>query len=341
MKTEFPCPRYVALALLLLVLGALVLSSGCASFFGGRAKHQRSSSVAAFLYPHRSQPLAEQGIPVLSLPLRIGVAFVPSTVAARGSYYSSPVNDLSEAQKQQLMQRVSAEFKALPFVQSIELVPSMYLRPGGGFENVDQLRSMLGIDVVALLAYDQIQFTDEDFLSLAYWTIVGAYLVQGNRNDTQTLMEAAIYDIPSRHLLFRAPGASQVKARSTPIGIERQLRADSASGFEQATAELIANLKTQLADFRERAKNAPDEVQIVRRPGYTGGGGIETGLAVALGLLALTRLSGKSLTGRARSLAPGWPERARESVLDEAAEFIHASQPGDRLPARGTRTETD
>jgi rhombotail lipoprotein len=62
---------------------------------------------------------------VLRLPLRVGIAFVPG------------VSDISEQQKTLLLTRVAAEFKGLDYIQSIEIVPSTYLRTGGGFENLN------------------------------------------------------------------------------------------------------------------------------------------------------------------------------------------------------------
>jgi rhombotail lipoprotein len=50
--------------------------------------------------------------------------------------------------------RVAAEFKGLDYIQSIEIVPSTYLRTSGGFDNLNQVRSLLGVDVIGLVAYD-------------------------------------------------------------------------------------------------------------------------------------------------------------------------------------------
>jgi rhombotail lipoprotein len=147
----------------------------------------------------------------------------------------------------------------------------------------------MNLDVVALVAYDQVQFTNENVLSLAYWTIVGAYIFHGNKNDTQTLVEAAVYDIPSRHLLFHAPGASQVQAGTAAMYVEQNLRADSAKGLDLAMADLTKNLKTELEAFRERIKHSPGEVQIEHKTGYSGGGEFGGGFVLALTLLFLGR----------------------------------------------------
>jgi rhombotail lipoprotein len=265
-----------------------IAGAGC--FFHPR-KTQRSSSVVAFLYPRQANPVPPTSIPVLRVPLRVGIAFVPTgTVNSQGTYLGASGSDLSELQKSALLQRVAAEFKGRDYIESIEIVPSMYLRPGGGFDNLDQVSRMLNFDVVALVAYDQVQFTDQNFLSLAYWTIVGAYVFRGDKNDTQTLMEAAVYDVPSRHLLFRAAGTDEKRASSAAVYVSEKLREDSAASFQGATDQLIANLKVQLEDFRTRVRQAPDTVaRIERKPGYTGGGSFGAGFAVALALLAGVR----------------------------------------------------
>ena len=263
-------------ALFVALLVSSLLLGGCFSTRGPR-QTERSSSVVSYLYPDQANPLPPTSIPVLRLPLRVGIAFVPGK------------SDISEQQKTVLLERVAAEFKGRDYIQSIELVPSTYLRAGGGFANLNQVRALLGVDVIALVAYDQVQFTSNNLLSLSYWTIVGAYIFSGNKNDTQTLMEAAVYDIPSRHLLFRAPGASRVEAGVAAAYVQQRLRADSTAGFNAATTELIANLKLQLESFRERVKNAPGEVRIEHRPGYTGGGSLGAGFASILGLLLLAR----------------------------------------------------
>ena len=283
----FTRPRLFRPAVWLLLGLAALLAGGCFSTRGPR-KTERSSSVVAYLYPDQANPLPPTSIPVLRLPLRVGIAFVPTGSAKSAGYYVAD-NGVSEQQKSLLLERVAAEFRGRDYIQSIEIVPSTYLRAGGGFDNLNQVRSLLGVDVIALVAYDQVQFTNTNFLSLSYWTIVGAYIFQGNKNDTQTMMEAAVYDIPSRHLLFRAPGASRVEAGAAAVYVQQRLRADSAAGFDTATTELIANLKLQLEAFRERAKNSPGEVKFEHKIGYKGGGTFGALSASALGLLLLAR----------------------------------------------------
>lgn len=256
--------------------------TGCVGMWGQR-RHHEASSVVQFLYPDMDLPFIQPQIPTLRLPLRVGVAFVPTGLPGGRGFKHIQAN-FTEQQKTELMRKVAGQFKALPFVQSIEIIPATYLRPGGGFTNLDQLRAMLGIDVIALIAYDQAQNSSDTEASLAYWTIVGAYIVEGQRNSTHTLMEAVVYDIPSRSLLFRAPGTSTIKNHATLIRNDYELKKASAGGIEEAAAQLTANLSQELELFKVRAKEEPAAIKIEHKPGYTGAGRLDGWFA---GLLAL------------------------------------------------------
>jgi rhombotail lipoprotein len=240
-----------------------------------------NSSVVDFLYPNQRDVVETAQIPVLTLPLRVGVAFTPGS-----QRQNSP---LTENDKTKLMQEVSADFRKYDFVEDIEIIPSAYLRPQGSFSNLDQIRKMFNIDVIALLSFDQTRFTDSGKASFAYWTLVGAYLVPGEKNDTHTMIDAAVYDIRSHKMLFRAPGLSMVKSRATPFELSEQVREDAALGFQQASAELAVNLEEQLALFRERIKEAPEEIQIAHSGDYRGGGSLDFSILLLM-LLLVQRL---------------------------------------------------
>lgn len=275
MKTKIWCGSILAV---LALLGA-----GCDTV---GARHQQTSSLFSYLYADQTGHTDEPSVPVLSLPLRVGVAFVPMKSKDRGSSWSRETLIFSEQQKLELARRVAGEFVHHEFIKSVDLIPSAYLAEGGSFRNLDQLRQIYGIDVVVLLSYDQVQFTDQGALTLSYWTIVGAYVVQGEKNDTQTMIDAAVYDIASRKLLFRSPGLSEIKGSATPVNLSEQLRRDSAAGFEVAATNLVANLTVQLEEFKGRVKNAPTEYRIEFKPGYTGAGNFGGAEIVFIGMLA-------------------------------------------------------
>jgi rhombotail lipoprotein len=277
MKRRFPTRSLSVFFIALCITFSL---SGCATT---REKHN-AASVVDFLFPDTKEPVVTPGIPVLKLPLRVGIAFVPSS----GRAYSQ-VSGLTEKRKTDLMQQVAGHFKKYPFVKEIEVIPSAYLRTKGSFANLDQIRTIYGVDVIALISYDQVQFTDQDFLSLTYWTIVGAYIVPGEKNSTHTLLDTVVYDVASRKMLFRAPGTHHVKGRTTLANLTEQLRLDSETGFSEAAKDMTANLDIQLAVLKDKIKERPEEYKVVRTPEYvgrTGGGSIDEimlALLIALG----------------------------------------------------------
>jgi rhombotail lipoprotein len=271
---------------------SMLFITGCSSQQVGA-----KSSVVDYLYPKEAAKIVEPSIPLLKLPIKLGVAFVPEQSArSHGSNFWAGNSDLSsgltETKKMQILSNVSAYFKKYPFIGEIQEIPSTYLTPGGSFANLDQIKTMYGVDVIALVSYDQVQFTDASFLSVSYWTIVGAYLVSGEKNDTNTLMDTVVYDIASRKMLFRAPGISMVKGRSTPVNLSEELRADSIKGFDQAAKSMIDNLDVQLAAFREKAKQNPEQIKVVKTEGYSGGGGAFdlTSLWILMGVVGISFL---------------------------------------------------
>ena len=248
-------------ALLLLLMGAL---AGCAGMVGEH-KRQQNASVVDYLYPKDNK--AEAMVPAttanLRLPLRIGIAFVP------GAYGGA--TDLPEAERQKLLERVKAAFTDQKFIAAIEVIPSAYLRPRGGFDNLEQAARMFNLDVVTLLSYDQVQFNDTNRLSVLYWTIVGAYLINGDEYDTHTMLDASVFDVRSRKLLMRAPGVSQVKGSAAMATFSEKAREARVQGYGQAIDHLIPNLREELGKFRERVKT-DTSVRVTQSPGYTGGG---------------------------------------------------------------------
>lgn len=271
------------------VLVGLVFVVSCSS-----QQATYKSSVVDYLYPKEAAKIVEPSIPVLKLPIKLGIAFVPAQSSRKQGYNMwsgnrTSANGLTEIKKMQILGQVSGYFKKYPFIGEIQEIPSSYLTPGGSFANLDQIKTMYGVDVMALVSYDQVQFTDAGFLSVSYWTIVGAYLVSGEKNDTNTLMDTVVYDIASRKMLFRAPGTSIVKGRSTPVNLSEELREDGIKSFDQAAKNMIENLDVQLAAFREKAKQNPEQIKVVKTEGYSGGGGAFdlTSLWILLGVVGV------------------------------------------------------
>lgn len=244
-----------------LLLATLILS-GCATWFDRGGQIHRGS-VVDYLYPKGEQPALTPTVPELRLPLRVGIAFVPG---------NNTLGELPETERELLLKRVRDAFANRPYIAAIEVIPSTYLRPRGGFDNLQQAARMFNVDVVALLSYDQVQFSDSNRLSIFYWTIVGGYFINGSQYDVNTLVDAAVFDMTTRSLLFRAPGTSQIKGSSPLVKFAEASREARGEGYRQAVDDLIPRLNTQLEAFRVRVKEEK-VARIVEKPGYNRGSG--------------------------------------------------------------------
>lgn len=283
MKFPFNGLRLARNGLLLMV--AITLA-GCASWMSPR-KYANSSSVVQFLYGNTAEPPAlTPGTATLRPPVKVGIAFVPGRIGP---------GEMSESDRQAVLGKLRDAFKSHDFVGEIEVIPSAYLRPNGGFANIDQVARMFNLDVVALMSYDQVQFNDASSLSLLYWTIIGAYVVEGDRYDIHTLLDLSVFDVRSRKLLMRAPGVSQVKGAGTAVSFSQNSREGRIAGFNQAVDVLIPNLQKELDKFPERLK-ADASMKVEPQAGYRGKGAFEWGWLLALGSLAALGI----FAGRAR-----------------------------------------
>ncbi|MEY2632608.1 MAG: rhombotarget lipoprotein, partial [Pseudomonadota bacterium] len=258
---------------------------GCASWVSP-VSNKQVGSVVNYLYPNATTaPELQPGITTLRPPVRVGLAFVPGETG---------VASLSENDKQQLLEKVKAAFSQHAYIGAIEIIPGNYLQAKGGFANLEQVARMFNVEVVALLSYDQVQFNDNNALALLYWTLVGAYVINGDQYDIHTLVDASIFDVRSRKLLFRAPGSSRIKGSASMAGFNEKSRLARSAGFSQAVDQLIPQLQRQLDLFRERLKAEADKpgtpgasgIKVDNKPGYSGSGALD-GLELALlGLLA-------------------------------------------------------
>ena len=262
----------------LLIMVVLQITA-CSTGFGSDGRRGVSSSLVDYLYPEgQVPPQYEETVPHLRLPLTVGLAFVPSQ--------KNSGLGLSEAKKMQLLEQVKQNFAGLDYVRDINIIPETYMRSSKGFEGVGQIARLYGLDVVALVSYDQVAVSSETKSSLLYWTIVGAYLIKGNQNEVTTFVDTAVFDVNSRKMLLRAPGVSETKRSSTLVEVDQVNRATRSAGFELAMADMTNNLAVELERFKQRIKE-DKSVQLSRRSGYGGGGALQWPLILVLTALAL------------------------------------------------------
>jgi rhombotail lipoprotein len=248
----------------------LLLLTGC-SFYGPQRRHYRSSLVD-YLFPDGmpSHPRATR----LQLPLRVGIAFVPCEPQT-----------LDPQAEQQLLGIVRKAFVGRDWVGQIHLIPSSYLQPRGGYDNLEQVARLMDVDVVALVSVDQIQYSDPTMLSILYLSIAGEFLLPGDRNDTRTLIDVAAVDVDSRSFLLRAPGTSRISGMSTPVEAQRRLRGKSAEGLRLAMLDLTKNLDAEVGAFKASvASGERTDVDIITREGKSirGGGAFDAATVIML-----------------------------------------------------------
>ncbi len=279
-------PRFVSAVLLIISL------SGCAGMVSLDSRSSNTSSLMDYLFPHAAEPAAlQQSLPRVELPAAVGIAFVPSR--------NMPLA-LSAAEQARLLDGVREAFIAQAFVDRIEIIPQAHLRPGGGFADLELVAALHGVDIVALVSFDQLRQTSETARSMLYWTVIGAYTVSASRNEMITFVDTSVIHVPSRNLLLRAAGQDRRAHRSTLVNVGRVQSELSLEGFEAATVNMTDQLDRAVQDFDRRVRREARAQLIDRRSGENwhdspgGAGAFGLGSLVILGLL----LSWPLLRGR-------------------------------------------
>ena len=238
-----------------------------------------SSSLVEFLYPDGRIPPAENQIPELRVPLRVGLAFLPTHNGAGPT----------AAQRNELLERIRQRFADRKFVTEIVTIPDYYLSNCRGFEGLQGVQRLHSIDVMALVSYDQVEHRDENEWSLGYLTIVGAYVLKGSHHDVATLVDLAVVDPVTQSLILRAGGTDSRKRNSTLVDQQREARESSAASFATATTQMIDNFDVALTKFEADVRAGKANIRVAKREGggRAGGGGSFGPLALGVLLILL------------------------------------------------------
>jgi len=247
----------------IIAIGIVFLASCSSLVSQNTGKNTKSSSLMDFLYPDESSRSEHKPeVPTLKLPVKVGLAFVPSKNWQRDGIHSKD--------QIELLEKVKKSFLKYDYIDRIEVIPSTYLKGGDGFSTLEQVARLYDVDVMALVSYDQVTQSLENNAALLYWTIVGMYVIPGNENSIQTFVDTAVFDIKSKKMLFRAPGINKLTKRTTAVGIDDTLSEKSVVGFGLAVADMTVNLDAELARFKVRVKEEK-VAKIEHRKGYSGG----------------------------------------------------------------------
>lgn len=271
---------------LLVMLIAVLPLSGCSALSrmlctpSCQSNEHTSSSLVEFLYPNGATPPREDAMPELHVPLRVGLAFLPMQNGAENS-------GLDAARREELLDRIRRRFSDRSFVANIVIIPEYYLANRSGFTGLEGVQRLYGVDVMALVSYDQQTHLDNNEWSLSYLTIVGAYVVKGNRHDISTLIDLAVVDPATKSLVLRAGGTDTRHGNTTLLEQRRESREASGEGFTAATGQMIENFDAALTKFQEEVRAGQAPVRIVKRGGNyqtasTGGGGALDWVSLAL-----------------------------------------------------------
>lgn len=241
-------------------LGVTLLMAGCASMNEGNKLTQRAS-IVDYLYPGKepTDPAAGPLTAQLRLPFQLGVAVVPIFATTKAG--------TSEAERMELLDKLRATLMTFPAIGRVEAIPSTYLSQGGGFPELERIRQLLGVDQVLMLSYDQVQFAEAGSLSMLYWTGVGAYVVDGDKFDIHTVIDATLFDIPSHRLLLRATGQSKVKGAASMVNFEERARGARWEGQQAAIQDLLPRLEASLQSFGQSLPGRQD-VRVTPPAGY-------------------------------------------------------------------------
>jgi rhombotail lipoprotein len=274
--------------------------AGCTSFNDMlcaphcRSETRNSSSLVNFLYPDGKLPPREDAVPELHLPLHVGLAFLPSQ--SPGNYAN-----LDDPHKEQILDRIRKRFADRKFVADIVVIPDYYLKSSSGFDGLQGVQRLYGVDVMALVSYDQVTHRDDNNWSLTYLTIVGAFVIPATNHDVVTMMDLAVVDPATRSLVLRAGGTDGSHEHSTMVEAQHDARVAGARSFDAASAQMISNFDAALNSFETSVHEGRANVRVVNRNGTpTGGsggiGGIGLTNALFLALLAAAgRFKGRAL----------------------------------------------
>ena len=263
------------------MIGIIFLTS-CSAWNSLSEKEDReTSSLVKYLYSDGDYQEHKPEVPTLKLPVRVGIAFIPSTDSWDGGVHTKD--------EIELLDEVKNSFVKYNFIDRIEIIPSAYLANGQGFTTLEQIARLYDVDVMALVSYDQVKRSTLNSTSLLYWTIVGAYIIPGNTNVTQTFVDTSVFDVTTHKLLFRAPGIDKINSYASAVGATNDARVKSVKSFHNAVVNMTGNLDLELSRFKTRVKEEK-VAKVTIRKGYSGAGSLGP-IVLLLMLMLVVKLS--------------------------------------------------
>jgi rhombotail lipoprotein len=124
---------------------------------------------------------------------------------------------------------VRKTFEGRDWVQQIVDIPSTYLTPHGGFDNLDQIARMYGVD-------DRAGFGRSDSVranqnQLAYLSIVGPYLLPLEKNENAYAGSTSRFPRADAHVPPACTGLKHRQGHTTTVDEPKTLRSGAANGL--------------------------------------------------------------------------------------------------------------
>lgn len=239
-----------------LALAALCLSlTACVGMQSASIKTvTRQSSLTSYLSSGNTTLSVPQKKP-LTLPITVGVAFVPS---------QNSTQDLPETTKKKIIDAVCAQLTThKKYVSNAFPIPTSYLRPQGGISALVPVAKEFDADVVILLATNQSQKQQRNpVAALLDITVIGQYLIPGTSIDTNTVLEAAVLHVPSQALIFRADGADEMKSAASRYGATATAQNDGVTSIENASKKLVVSIAESLIKFEKFDTSKIEEMRL-------------------------------------------------------------------------------
>ncbi|GAA4881086.1 rhombotarget lipoprotein [Ferrimonas pelagia] len=229
----------------IIALLCLVISLSACTLFADRSDQQEavSSSLMQYLYPQTSERRSQHPVtPTIPQPANVGIAFVSSQDHA---------DAISPEQATQLLEQIRHRFAQQPYVGRLELIPSSALNGNPGFDGLRHVARRYDVDLMALIASDQIRQRGENPHAVSYWSIVGLYSFPGNEASVRTFVTTTVIDVASEQLLFHASGLHQIRD-SDDTDIDNIPAAGAQIGSAQAADDMLSTLDNELERFSAR-----------------------------------------------------------------------------------------
>lgn len=249
--------------ILIILLTSLMLCAGCACGVNAYTI-QRQSNLGTFLFGGNEPSRPAQKVP-LTLPARVGVTFAPGDPASA---------NIPETTKKEVIESVRSQLaKHTKYVAAAFSIPPTYLIPKGGVSNLEEIARQFDVDVIVILGANQFQKHERNPLA-AFMdiTIIGAFIIPGNTVDTSTVLEAAIYHVPSRALIFRTDGVDEKSSRSTGVGSSQAAQNDAVSSIEEASKKLVVSIGQALVGFEKFDVSKAAEIRPIANSSDKDGG---------------------------------------------------------------------